>query len=283
MVLRSNEVPDEEVQREMEQLHQAFEAIRMELYCHILETKPNLDEFAAFISCPGPSWKSKRPKRMTEIDLDRIMQPDAQFRQMFVVINQYTNWYNYELLNDVAQRFGNPELKEKMASYRLMLSEFESHTSAEKLKGIELAQPLADSVSIIARLPRHNCNQFTGGDVRKLKRQYTDDAGLNSAAVRTHSVNQSSVEIIFLVPISLAPHLVVTSFAVSPLLTTQDPLPEDMHERCVHYMHEEEVFRLMGVSLIFIGVYTYTSNDRHSHMDERKSLVYSIDYWYMSL
>ena len=258
-MLRSDEAPDEEVQKEIQRLHQVFEALRMEIYSYLEKTKIDLKEFAVFVSCPMPSWKTKRPKQMIDIDLDRIMQPGMEFYQMFCVINQYTNWYNYELLDNIAQRYGNPELKGKMAAYRSELAEFEQHTSAEKLKGIELARPLSDSVTIIARLPHHNCNQFTGDDVRKIKDQYTNSAGLNSAAVRTQSINQSSVEIIFLVPVSLAPHLVVTSFAVSPLLTTQDPIPEDMHERCVYYMNAEEVFRLMGVSnygmsLIFIGV-----------------------------
>ena len=247
-MLRSDEALDEEVQREIQRLHQEFEALRMEIYSYLEETKPNLKEFAVFVSCPMPSWKTKRPKQMKDIDLDRIMQPGTEFYQMFCVVNQYTNWYNYELLDNIAQRYGNPELKGKMATYCSNLAEFEHHTSAENLKSIELGKPLADSVSTIARLPEHHCNQFTMSDIRRLKHGYANNAGLDPAAVRTNVIFESSVEIIFLVPVSLAPYLIASSLTASPLFTTQNPLPEDIHERCVYYMHAEEVFHLMGVS-----------------------------------
>lgn len=251
-MLRPDEVPDEEVQEEIMHLHQDFEKLRMEIYNYLEQFPPNLKEFAVFVSCPMPSWKKTLPKNIEGVNLQQIMQPGTEFYQMFIVVSQYTNWYNYELLDNIAQRYGSPELKGKMAAYRSKLAEFESHTSAEKLKNIELARPLADSVSIIAKLEDNHCNQFTGSDLRKLKDQYTNEAGVDNAALRMHMVKKSSVEIIFLVPISLAPNLMVSSLTVSPLLTSQNPLPEDMHERCVYYMHEEEVFRLMGVSYSLI-------------------------------
>ena len=248
VVLRAEEVPDAEVQAEISSLHAEFETLRMDLYDYITDTQPDIKKFAVFISCPLPSWKTKRPRKMADIDLDRIMKNDAQYHEMFIVVAQYSNWYNYELMDRIAQRYGNPQLKGRMDAYRSRLTEFESHTSAEKLKNIELARPLSDSASVVARLPHHNSNQFTGTDLRTLKHQYATEAGVDPAAVRLQMIiEMSPVEIIFLVPISLAPYLMVPSFIVCPLLTSQEPLPEDIHERCVYYMHEEEVFRLMGV------------------------------------
>ena len=248
-MLRPEEVPDEEVQKEIATLEGDFNELSMDIYTYITKTKPDFDEFAVFISLPVSSWKTKRPKQMTDIDLDRIMEPDAEFRQMFIVVNQYTNWYNYELMDNIAKRYGNPELKGKMGNYCLKMADFERRTSAEKLKNIVLARPLAASASIIAILPHNHCNQFRGSELRRAKHRYTEEAGLNPAAVRMYMVREKSpVEIIFLVPISLAAHLMVSSLIISPLLTSQEPLPEDMHERCVYYMNAEEVFRLMGVS-----------------------------------
>ena len=257
VVLRSEEVPDAEVQAEISSLHTEFETLRMDIYKYVRRSQPDLDDFAVFVSCPMPSWKTKRPRSMVDIDLDRISDKNAGFRQIFIVVNQYSNWYNYELVDRIAQSYGNPQLKGRMDAYRSRLTEFESHTSAEKLKNIELARPLSDSASVIARLPHHHSNQFTGSDMRRLTHQYAKEAGVDPAAVRMQMVSEKSpVEIIFLVPISLAPYLMVPSFIVCPLLTSQEPLPEDIHERCVYYMHEEEVFRLMGVcgTSIFITV-----------------------------
>ena len=220
----------------------------MEIHAYLEKSTPNLKEFAVFVSSPMPSWKKKPPKRMTDINLDRIMQPNAEFYQMFTVVSQYTNWYNYELMDNIVQRYGDPPLKAQMASYREELAEFESHTSADEMKNVELAIAFPESVSIIATLPQHQCSDFAMSDVRNLKCGYARGAGLDQAAVRIHLIIQSSVEIIFLVPLSLAPSLVVSSFTTSPLLTSEVPVPEDMYERCVYYMNAEEVFRLMGVS-----------------------------------
>ena len=259
VVLHSHDVPNEEVQEDIMLLHRVFEELRMEIYKYLEEYPPDIREFAVFVSCPMPSWKKKLPRNIEGFDLKQIMKPGTEFYQMFIVISQYTNWYNYELLDNVTQRYCNPELKGKMTAYRLKLTDFESRTSAEKLKNIELARPLADSASVIAKLEDNQCNQFTGSDIRRLKHEYTNQAGLDPAAARVHMIKKSSVEIIFFVPISLAPHLMVSSLTVSPLLTSPIALPDDIHERCVYYMHVEEVFRLMGVSnygmnLIFIAV-----------------------------
>ena len=264
VVLRAEcAVPDEEVQEEIMLLHRVFEELRMEIYKYLEESPPDIKEFAVFVSCPMPSWKKKLPKNIEGLDLKQIMQPGTEFYQMFIVISQYTNWYNYELLDNIAQRYGSPELKGKMAAYRTKLTDFEGRTSAEKLKNIELARPLADSASVIAKLEDNQCNQFTGRDIRRLKHQYTDQAGVDPAAARLYMIKKSSVEIIFLVPISLAPHLIVSSLTVSPLLTSQNQLPEDIHERCVYYMHAEEVFCLMGVSN---DIHHCLLAEKHSHM-----------------
>ena len=246
VLMELDEVSDPEVQREIQHLHESFENLRMDVYSYLEKEKPNLKEFRVFVSSPAPSWKTKRPQRVTDVDLDRIMNPDTEFYQMFCIISQYTNWYNYELLKKIINRYGNPDLKRKMEEYCKEITDFEGHTSAEVLKNIRFCEPQPDSVSIIAMLPDHHCNQFTMSDIRKLKHAKADEAGIDRAAPRLHMVHKSSVKIIFLVPIALAPYLMVSS--VSPLLTSPNPLPENMYERCVQYLDTEEVFRLMGVS-----------------------------------
>ena len=254
VVMRPNEVPDPEVQRDIDHLYQSFDALRMDVFTYLDKMQPDLREFSVFVSLPPPSWKTKRPKMMTNVDLDRIMDPETQFYQMFCVVSQYTSWYNYELLNKIVNRYGSPELKGKMEKYRNELFEFEGRTSTEVLTNIALGMPQSDSVTVIARLPDHHCNQFTARDVRNMKHKYTDEAGIDRAALRTHMINKSSVEIVFLVPIALAPYLMVSS--VSPLLTSESPLPENMYERCIHMIYTEEVFRLMGVS--YCGICQYS-------------------------
>ena len=241
-----DQVIDAEVQREMDALHESFESLRMNVYSYLSSQKPDLKEFRVFVSSPPPAWKKKRQLPMTNVDLDRIMKRETEFYEMFCVITQYTNWYNYELLKKIISRYGNPALKQQMENNCAELSDFESHTSADLIKSVSLSVPQPNSVSLVVRLPNHQCSQFYMSEIRTLQHAITDQAGVDQAALRIHMIVQSSVEIIFLVPIGLAPYLMVSS--VSPLLTSQDPLPKDVYERCVHVVHAEEAFRLMGVS-----------------------------------
>ena len=97
-------------------------------------------------------------------------------------------------------------------------------------------------------------------NVTTLKHGIEEKSGLARGAVRTHRIKKSSVEIIFLVPIALAPYVIVScSCTFSSLFTTEAPLSGDIYERAVYTMYTEEVFRLMGVSdngmsMIFIGM-----------------------------
>ena len=246
VLMESDEVPDPDVQREIQHLYEAFDILRMDVYNYLEKIKPDLKEFRVFVSFPITCWMKKRPQRMKTVDLDRIVNPKTEFYEMFCIIGQYTNWYNYELLKKIVNRYGDPDLKRKMEEYCKEITEFEDRTSAEVLKNIRFSEAQPDSVSMIARLPDHHCNQFKGSDIRKLKHAITDEAGIDRGALSLHIIHKSSVKIIFLVPIALAPYLMVSS--VSPLLTSPNPLPEDMYERCVQYLDTEEVFRLMGVS-----------------------------------
>lgn len=245
VLMELDEVPDSEVRREIQDLHESFEELRMDVYSYLAKRKPDLEEFRVLVSSPAPSWKRKRPQRMTDVALDRIMNPETKFYQMFCIISRYTSWYNYELLEKIVKRYGDPDLKRRMEKYCTQITDFEDRTSAEVLKNIRFCEPQSDSVSMIAMLPEHQCNQFTMGDIRKLKHAKADEARIDRASLRLCIVHESSVKIIFLVPIALAPYLMVSS--ESPLLTSPNPLPEDMYERCVQYLDTEEAFRLMGV------------------------------------
>ena len=219
----------------------------MDVYRFLSKKAPDLKEFRVFVSSPPPAWKIKRQKPLIDVDLDRIMKSD-EFHEIYMVLSQYINWYNYELLNRIVEEYGNPSIKQQMENYRTKIDEFEEHTNLDSVKNIPLCQPQPDSVAIIVRMPNSQCNQFQLNEIRMMQHTFADEAGIDHAAVRTHMVVQSSVEVIFLVPLALAPYLIVSS--VCPLLTSQEPLPEDVYERCVQIIHTEEAFRLMGVGVL---------------------------------
>ena len=258
--MRPEEVPDPQVQRELEHLYELFENLVIDIYTYLEENKPDLKEFAVFASSQPPSWRIKRPRPMADVDFGRMIATDTEFYQMFSIISRYVSWHNYELLEKVARRYGSSDLREQMQKYREELEDFEKHTSAEVLQNVIFAGAQPDSVAILAILPHHQPNQLTMNNVTTLKHGIEEKSGLARGAVRTHRIKKSSVEIIFLVPIALAPYVIVScSCTFSSLFTTEAPLSGDIYERAVYTMYTEEVFRLMGVSdngmsMIFIGM-----------------------------
>ena len=237
------------MQKELEHLYEIFDDLVMSLYSYLDHLKPDLKEFAVFVSNQPPPWKIQRRKHMTERDFYFMIAPNTEFHQMFAIVRRYVSWHNYELVDSIVRRYGNPDLKLKMKNYREELANFEEHTSAEVLKNIEFAICQPDSVALLAILPDHHPNQLSVGDVSHLKHRISEEAGVKKHAIRTFQINESSVEIIFLVPMMLAPYIIVScSSNASPILKTQGPLPKDIYERAVYRMFTEEVFSLMGVS-----------------------------------
>ena len=246
--MRPDEVPDAEVQRQLGHLYSLFEELTMKVYTYLSEIKLDRKEFAVLVSSQPPSWKIKRPRKIPDVDFQRIIDPNTEFFQMFCIVKRYVSWHNYELLEKIVNRFGNADLKLQMEKYRTELGDFEQHTSAEVLKNIQFAIAQPDSVAIFAILPQHNLNQFAVSDIRLLKHKIAEKADLAQAAVSTYMIVESSVKIIFLIPNALAPYVMVSALAVSPLLTSQGPLPGDICKRAIYTMNTEEVFCLMGVS-----------------------------------
>jgi len=87
----SEHVLDPAVRKEMDELHQHFEKLRMDVYRFLSKKPPDLNEFRVFVSSPPPAWKMKRQRPLTEVDLDRIMKSD-KFHEIYILLSQYINW-----------------------------------------------------------------------------------------------------------------------------------------------------------------------------------------------
>lgn len=248
VVMKPEEVPDPEVQKELSHLYDTFDDLVMDVYNYLSTHQPDLKEFAVLVSSQPPSWQVKRPKLIPDVHFERIIDPSTDFFTIFCIVRRYVSWHNYELMEKIVKRYGDSNLKQQMENYCSQLNHFEEHTSAEVLKNIPFAIAQADSVVVQVVLPNHHLNQFTGGEIRQFKHKITEKANLEKSSVRTYMINESSVKIIFLIPRALAPYVMVNcSLPVSPLLTTDAPLPESISDRTVYTMHTEEVFRIIEV------------------------------------
>lgn len=236
-----------DVQRNINNLYKSFEKLRSDVYVYLHNLKPDIKEFETLVSFPQPALKIKPRKSQSAITLEQLCK-EVRLIDLLRTVNCYSTWFNFEQLDGIVEKYGNSDLKGRMEKYRSELTEFETGTCLEKLNGVELAELQEDSVSIIVRLPHHHCSSFKASYVRKLKKNYTDKARLGPAALRIYKISGSTVKIIFLVPIALAPHLLVASFKPMSVLTSQKSLPSSVYERCVHMIHEDEASSLMMVS-----------------------------------
>ena len=92
---------DPDTEREMEQLYQQFEALRMDVYSYLSNLKPNLGEFRVLVSSPLPTWKKTSRRQLSNADLHHVIKPQTEFDEIFCLISQYISWHGYELLKKI--------------------------------------------------------------------------------------------------------------------------------------------------------------------------------------
>ena len=166
-------------------------------------------------------------------DRTAIMEAKS-FAQIFVVLNQYWTFVQYELLEYVVQEYGNARLKKEMKAYVADMDELESQVDLDHFTAVRRCSPRPDSVVLNIHLPG---SQHKLRDARHVQRAVAEQSGLRPHAVHTLQSTPGSTILTLLVPYAVAGH-VVASFR--GMLPAGDLLSRPVEERVVYTMDEAE-------------------------------------------
>ena len=153
------------------------------------------------------------------------------FDQIFVVLNQYWTFVQYELLEYVVHEYGNAWLKK---AYIADMDELESQVNLDHFMAKRRCSPRPDSVALNIHL---SGSQHRLRDARHVQWSIAEQTGLHPHAVRTLQSTPGSTILTLLVPYAVAGH-VVASFR--GMLPAGDLLSRPLEERVVYTMYEAE-------------------------------------------
>ena len=154
------------------------------------------------------------------------------FDQIFIVLNQYWTFHQYELLEYVVQTYGNALLKKKMNAYVAEMDVLEEEVDINHLSGVRLCSPRPDSVTMEVYL---SGSQHRLQNARHVQRSLAEQCGLPPHTVRTSHSMTASTALTLLVPYSVAGHVLAVLRGM-PL--AGDLLSRPVEERVVYTMDE---------------------------------------------
>ena len=158
----------------------------------------------------------------------------SSYDQIFVVLNQYWTFVQYELLEYVVQEYGNDDLKKEMKKYIDDMDELEAQVGIDHFTAVKLCAPRPDSVAMEVHLSglQHNLR-----NTRLVQRSMAEQCGLHPHTVRTFQSTPGSTIITLLIPYAVAGHVMATLHGTMP---ARDLLSRPLEERVVYTMDEAE-------------------------------------------
>ena len=187
-------------------------------------------------------------------DRTAIMEAKS-FDQIFVVLNQYWTFVQYELLEYVVQEYGNARLKKEMKAYIADMDELESQIGLDHFTDVRRCFPRPDSVALNIHLTG---SQHKLCDARNVQRSMAEQNGLHPFAVRTLQNTPGSTILTLLVPYAVAGHVVASLHGMQPAV---DLLSRPVKERVVYTMDETETeMYLPQVCLVLCMCITMMTN-----------------------
>ena len=165
-------------------------------------------------------------------DRKAIMEAKS-FNQVFIVLNQYWTFVQYELLEYVVHEYGNAHLKKEMKAYVEAMDELEAQIGIDHFAPVKLCSPRPDSVAMKIHL---SGSQHMLRDAHNAQRSMAEQCGLHPHTVRTYQSTPGSTILTLLIPYSVAGHVRAT---LDGMLPTGDLLSRPLEDRIVYTMDDE--------------------------------------------
>ena len=114
-------------------------------------------------------------------DCSAIMNATS-FDQIFIVLNQYWTFIQYELLEYVVQEYGNDDLKKEMKRYRADMEELEAQAGIDRLMAVKVCSTQPDSIAMEVDL---SDSQYKLWNAHLMQQSVAEQCGLHPRTVHT--------------------------------------------------------------------------------------------------
>ena len=228
-------ITDPEVQKELKRKDNQFRTLVRKTHRHLsctIKTGEGFADFKVSISYLPASLHGHHIL-LSPDDRTAIMEAKS-FDQIFVVLNQYWTFVQYELLEYVVREYGNARLKKEMKAYVDDMDELEAQVGIDHFTAVRLCSPRPDSVAMNFHL---SGTQHMLHDARLVQRSVAGQCGLHHHTVRTYQSTPGSMVLTLLIPYAVAGHVMAMFHGMMP---AGDILSRPLEERVVYTMDEAE-------------------------------------------
>ena len=168
------------------------------------------------------------PEDRREIAESQLLDP------IFVVLNQYWTFVQYELLEYVAKQYGSTALLEEMEAYVAEMDELEEEIGIDHITAVRLCYQRPNSVAIEVHL---SSIHRTLSSLRQAQRSLAEQCELHPHTIRTYQSIPGSTVLTLLIPYSVAGHVLATLRGLQP---ARELLSKPVEERVIYTMEEPE-------------------------------------------
>ena len=197
-----------------------------------IKTKEEFDDFKVAVTLMPSSLDGHH--LLLPADDRSVIIGATEIAPIFVVLNQYWTFVQYELLEYVVQEFGNFTLKREMKGYVTDMDKLEKEIGIGHVTAVQLCYPRPDSVPVEVHL---SGTQHTLGNPRFIQRAMAKQQELHPHTVRTYRTIPGSMIITLLIPYSVAGHVLATLHGMLP---AKDFLSRPLEQRMVYKIQGAE-------------------------------------------
>ena len=224
-----NKVHHPEVRRKLKRKDNRFRTLVRETQRYLsstIQTKENLNDFKVAVTLLPASLDGHHI--LLAPDDRKVIMAATEIAPIFVVLNQYWTFVQYELLEYVIKKFGSNSLKQKIKAYVTDMDKIETEIGISHVTAVQLCFPCSDSVAVEVHLQG---SQHTLRNPRFVQRAMAEQRELHPHTVRTFRNDPGSMIITLLIPYSVAGHVLATLRGILP---AKDLLSRPLEERMVY-------------------------------------------------
>ena len=224
-----------DIRRKLKRKDYQFRTLVRDTQRHLrltIKTKEDFDDFKIAITLL-PASLDGHLILLSPSDRNEIKSA-TEIPKIFIVLNQYWTFVQYELLEYVVQEYGSTNLKKDMKAYVTEMDELETEIGISHITAVQLCFPRPDSVAMEVHL---SGSEHTFHNPRLVQRALTEQCELHPHSVRTYQSVPGSTIITLLIPFSVVGHVLATLRGMAP---ARDLLSRAVEDRLVYTMDEAE-------------------------------------------
>ena len=185
--------------------HLEFTALKITLYDEIKRKKISAESLAIAISSLPPDAQIEHEEFLFQHST--VLNRPKNRHKVYNAVNKYSDYLNYGLVQQLANLFGNADIRRNMESYVSKISEFRRNTLLVLYTKAQHPPRKEVSSDVLTLVTKHKWTNKTLEDVEQFRRKQARQYSLLHFIAIISSIEEGSVVLTWLIPKLVASYL----------------------------------------------------------------------------